>query len=284
MGDTQQQQDEQLQPEADNTGPDIVRLVGAQLKALRINAGLEREDFGRRMGYSPHTIASIEQGRRRPPEGDFLDKADDLLEAGGLLKIAKKEVIKAALPQRFRSVAALEERASEYHSFQNQVMPGLLQTEEYARALFRMRRPALDDETVEERVTARLARQEIFQRKPLPVMSFILQEVVLHYPYGGCEVLRGQWQRLLQVGRMRNVEIQVMPTDREDHACAGGPLILLRPEDEPMLAYAEVQGRGGSITELKAVRQLHRRYEILQAQALNPWESLGYIEKLLGAK
>jgi transcriptional regulator with XRE-family HTH domain len=270
------------QLDAGEPGPDIIRLIGVQLKALRIRAKLEREDFGEQMGYSAHTIASIEQGRRRPPEPGFLDRADELLNAGGVLKAAKGEVAKAGLPAFFRDVAKLEERAVEYHSYQSQVIPGLLQTESYARALFRMRRPTLDDDTVEKHVAARQARQEILKRKPAPTMSFVVEEVVLHRPFGGREVLRTQRRHLLNIGQQRNVEIQVMPTDREDHAGDGGPLTLLRTQDEPMIAYLEVQGVSALRMQQSVVRDISQRYETIRAQALTPRESMRYIEELLG--
>jgi transcriptional regulator with XRE-family HTH domain len=263
-------------------GPDIVRLVGAQIKTLRLNAGLNREQFGTLMGYSEHTISSIEQGRRRPAEPDFLDKADEILDARGLLILAKKEVAKSRLAPFFRDAANIEEQVIEYHCYENQVVPGLLQTEAYARALYRMRRPTLDEETIEEQVAARLARQDIFDHNPAPTMSFVLEEAVLHRPYGGREILRGEREHLLTVGQRRNVEIQIMPTDAEDHAGAGGPITLLRPQGEPMVAYVEVQNVSALHQDTEAVREMSQRYEIIRAQALTPRESMRYIETLLG--
>ena len=264
----------------EDAGPDIVRLIGAQLKSLRMNAQLEREEFAARVGYSTHTVISVEQGLRRPPEPDFLDRADEVLRAGGLLKLAKREVAKACLPAFFRDAARLEERAVEYHSYENQVVPGLLQTREYARALFRMRRPMLDEETVEERTAARLARQALLDRTPAPTMSFVLEEAVLHRPLGGREVLRAQREHLLRLARQPNIELQVMPTGREDHAGSGGPLLLLRAEGEPMAAYVEAHGLGVLHTRADTVRDLSQRYEILRAQALGPRESARLIERL----
>ncbi|GAB2924866.1 helix-turn-helix domain-containing protein [Streptomyces mayteni] len=278
------EQEEEGQLDTGDPGPNVFKLVGALLKSLRLNAEMDRETFGARMGYSAHTIASVEQGRRRPPGPDFLDRSDDVLNAGGLLKGAKKEIAKARLPAFFRGVAKLEETAVEYHSYQTHVMPGLLQTEDYARALYRMRRPVLDDETVEERVAARKTRQDILIRKPAPTMSFVVEEVVLHRPFGGPAVLKGQRERLLRVGQLRNVEIQIMPTDREDHAGDAGSLILLRPEDEPMAVYVEAHDVSALRTDPNTVRTLSQRYETIRAQALTPRESRRYIEKLLGER
>ncbi|MET8676186.1 helix-turn-helix transcriptional regulator [Streptomyces sp. NPDC004647] len=251
------------------------------MKLFRERAQLTQAELGRRIGYGEDQVSSVEQGRR-VPQPEFLDGADEVLGAFGVLAAAKEEVGKAGIPAFFRDVAKFETHAVEYHSYQNQVVSGLLQTEDYARAIFKMQRPLLDEETIEQRVSARLARQELLTRWPAPILSFVTEEVVLRRPYGGKEVLRGQLQRLLHIGEMRNVEFQVMPTDIEDHAGAGGPLILLEPKGRPMMAYAEVQNVGTLLTNRKAVRQIEQRYGIIRAQALRPRESLELIEKLLG--
>jgi hypothetical protein len=99
---------------------------------------------------------------------------------------------------------------------------------EYARAIYGMRRPPYTEEHVDGLVEARLARQKIFDQQSAPVFSFVQEEVTLRRPLRGRIVMRKQLERLLQVGRRRNVEIQVLPTDREDHAGLAGALQLLR--------------------------------------------------------
>lgn len=262
-------------------GADILRCIGRQIKVFRNRAGLSRIELGERIGYGPDMVAAVEQGRR-PPQPGFLDGADEALDAFGVLKAAKDEVVKASFPKRFRDVAGLEEQAVACHSFETQVVSGVLQTEDYARAVLGMLRPLLNEETIEQQVAARVARQSVFSRWPAPLMGFVLQEPVLHYPYGGRAVLREQLERLLEIGQMRNVEIQVMPTDREDHAGTGGPFLLLEPKGQPLVAYAEVQGEGGVITDRQKVHRIKERYGIIRAQALTPRESLKQIEKVLG--
>ncbi|GAA4686863.1 hypothetical protein GCM10023347_47900 [Streptomyces chumphonensis] len=146
----------------------ILSVFGRQLKRFRLRAGMERAELGAATGYSVSTIASYEQGRRIPPP-TFIDKADEVLDAGGVLLEMKEEVRRAQYPPFFRGAAKLEAEAMEVHVYANQALPGLLQTEEYAKAVFRMRRPLLDEEVVEERVLARIARQDIFCRK-LPTL------------------------------------------------------------------------------------------------------------------
>ncbi|MFE1050583.1 helix-turn-helix domain-containing protein [Streptomyces olivaceus] len=262
-------------------GSGILRVFGRQLKRFRVRAGLERAEFGSVTGYSVSTIAAYEQGRRVPPP-KFIDQADEVLDAGGVLQEMKEEVARAQFPAFFRDAARLEGEAVELHVYAMYAVPGLLQTEDYARAVFSIRRPLLDDDRIEQGLTARLARQEIYARKPAPLMSFVLEESVLQRPIGGREVLRGQLEQVLLIGHKRNVEIQVMPVCREDHGALGGPFTLIDTPEGRRIAYAEVQGDSRLYSGQSKVRELDARYGLLRAQALTPSESLAYVEKLLG--
>ncbi|NBM15867.1 helix-turn-helix domain-containing protein [Streptomyces sp. GC420] len=250
------------------------------MKLLREAAGLTQAELGARVGYGEAQVASVEQGRRIP-KPEMIDAVDAAVGGGGVLAAMKGEVARARYPSFFREAARLEAEAVEFHAYANQAVPGLLQTEAYARAVFAMWRPLLSDETIEERVTARMARQEIFARRPAPLLSFVIEEVVLHRPLGGASVLRAQLEQILRVGRARNVEIQVMPTSRTDHAGTGGPITLI---ETPVhrCAYVEVQEDSRLYTDRKQVRALEARYGIIRAQALTPSESLAHIEKVLG--
>ncbi|MGW1716627.1 helix-turn-helix domain-containing protein [Streptomyces sp. NPDC002156] len=262
-------------------GSGILRVFGRQLKRFRVRAGLERAEFGAMVGYSASTIAAFEQGRRvAPPK--FIDRADEVLDAGGVLREMKEEVARAQFPAFFRDAARLEAEAIALHVYAMYAIPGLLQTEDYARAVFAVRRPLLDEDRIEQGLSARLARQEIYARTPAPLMSFVLEESVLQRPIGGKEVLRGQLEQVLLIGHKRNVEIQVMPVSREDHGALGGPFTLIDAPEGRRIAYAEVQGDSRLYSGQPKVRELEARYGILRAQALTPTESLAYVEKLLG--
>lgn len=178
----------------DEPGTGLVAAFGRQLKLLRIKAGLERVEFGTRMGYSAATIASFEQGRRiAPPK--FIDNADEALDAGGVLKALKEDLARAQYPAFFRDAARLEAEAVELHVYDTHVINGLLQTEDYAQAVFAMRRPLLDEDTIAQRVAARMARQEVFLRRQLPTLSFVIEESILRRPIGGSQVMQGQLEQ-----------------------------------------------------------------------------------------
>ncbi|MER7488929.1 helix-turn-helix transcriptional regulator [Streptomyces sp. NPDC126497] len=266
----------------DEAGRGVVVAFGQTMKTLRVREGLEREEFGRRLGYSASTIASFEQGRRIPTPRT-IERADEVLGAGGLLCLWKEQVERAQYPGFFQGMAVLEKEAVELVAYDTLVVKGLLQTEEYMRALLAMRRPPLDEETIEQRVTARLARRDIFDRRPAPLLSFVLDEAILRRPYGGTSVLRGQLEHLLLIGQRRNVEIQVMPVDREDNAGVNGPFTVVTRKDGKKFVYAEAQGIGSLQTDPEQGVLAAARYGIIRSQALSPRESLELIEGLLGS-
>ncbi|MCX5204207.1 helix-turn-helix domain-containing protein [Streptomyces sp. NBC_00237] len=265
----------------DDPGSGVVVAFGRQLKLLRIRAGLDRVAFGKLVGYSPQSIASIEQGRRIPQEL-FIDKADEVLDAGGVLKALKEEMARAQYPAFFRDMAGLEAKATAVNVYAVYAIPGLLQSEEYARAVFQMQRPLLCEDMVEQRLNARMIRQSIFERDPAPLMSFVIEEAVLRRPIGGQKVMRETLEQILLTGQWRNVEVQVMPTSREDNAALGGPFTLIDTNKGHRIAYAEVQGDSRLYTDVHKVRELEARYGILRSQALSPRESSAFITQLIG--
>ncbi|MCS0605947.1 helix-turn-helix transcriptional regulator [Streptomyces sp. LP11] len=266
--------------EAPDSGiPLVFRRV---LKRLRIQAGMDRAELGRRTGYSAATITSYEVGRRIP-NAKFIREADGALDAGGVLIDFIDDMEKAQYPAFFRDAAALEKKALGLHVFATKAIPGLLQTEDYAFAVFRMWRPLLDEETVHKSVAARLARQDIFAQALFPTISFVIEEHLLHRPLGGQAVMRGQLEQILLHGHRRNVEIQVMPTARQVHACLDGPFTLIETKGGRRIAYVEAHKHSRLHTDREMVRELEEQYGILRAQALTPHDSLALVEKLLGA-
>ncbi|MFD8805075.1 Scr1 family TA system antitoxin-like transcriptional regulator [Streptomyces sp. NPDC059597] len=259
----------------------IVRCFGQQLRLLRTSRGLTRAELGARLGYGEDMVTSVELGRRIP-RPEFIDRADAVLEAGGLLTVMKEEVARARYPAFFRDAAKLEAEAVELHLYASKAVPGLLQTEEYARAVCEMWLPLLDPETVNQRVGSRLARQVIFDRQPPPTISFVIEEHVLRRPLGGWDVMRGQLKEVLLRARQRNVVVQIMPVGCVEHAALDGPFTLYETQRAQRLAYVEARNDSRLFTERRLVREYEEQYGILRAQALTPRESLGLLEKMLG--
>ncbi|GGZ90696.1 helix-turn-helix domain-containing protein [Streptomyces echinoruber] len=266
--------------EPDSSGQ-FLRCFGRQMKLLREAAGLTQAQLGEHVGYGEAQIAAVEQGRRIP-KPELIDAVDRVVGACGVLTAMKEEVAKARYPSFFRRFVSLEAEAAELHAYDTHLVNGLLQSDEYMRAVFDLWRPLLDPETIEQRVAARMERRKLFSRRPTPLLSFVIEEQVLRRPVGGRDVLRGQLEQLLLYGHERNVEIQVMPTDRDEHAGLGGPFTLIHLEDQRRIGYMEVQEASILYTAPKKVSPLEATYGVLRAQALTPRESLAFIEKLLG--
>lgn len=280
---------ERTDREADEPGWDVfpgdesgmVVAVGRQIRLWREEAGLRAAEFGRAIGYGEGLVYKVEAGKRIP-RPEFLIKADEVLGAGGKLAAMAEAVAEARYPKKVRDLARLEAQAVELEAYRNHNLDGLLQTEEYARSLFEMRQPSYSEEQVEQAVAARMARGSVFERAPAPALSFVQEEVTLRRPIGGRSVLRRQLERLLEVGKLRNVAIQVMPTDRAEHAGMDGEIQVLRFKDGTAMGHSEGAFASRLVTDPKELRILEMRYGMIRAQALTPWESLAVIEQVLG--
>ncbi|MFF3911176.1 Scr1 family TA system antitoxin-like transcriptional regulator [Streptomyces sp. NPDC001848] len=260
----------------------LVEAVGRLLKFCREAAGMRVVEFADVMGYGEDLIRKVERGTRIP-RADFLDKADEILKAQGHLKAFKGDMERARYPKKVRELAQLEERAVELQLYGNHNIHGLLQTEEYARALLQTWRPRLSVGELERGVAARMARQSIFEKDPAPEFSFVQEQVTLERPIGGTMVLRRQLERLLEVAKLPNVELQVMPTERADHPGTGGRIQVLKFGDGTGVGRTDDDFGGRPVSDPRQLRILELRYGIIRAQALPPRESLAFIEKALGA-
>lgn len=266
----------------DEWGAAVIATVGRQLKLRREAKGMRATDFARAMGYSEDMVYRIESGQRIP-RPEYLDKADTLLEAGGLLSAMKEDVEKVRYPKKVRDLAEAEAKAVEVQLYEPLSVHGLLQTPDYARALLSMRRPAYSDAEVERYVAARMARKSIFERDPAPEISFVLEEWTLRRPLGGRQMLRRQLEHLLTAAQLRNVELQVMPLDCREHAGVDGRIEVLKFADGSAVGRSPALVNGRPVEEPRQLRILELRYGIIRAQALTPRESTSFIEQLLGA-
>ncbi|MEW2633688.1 helix-turn-helix transcriptional regulator [Streptomyces sp. NPDC048389] len=257
-----------------------LKSFGEVVKALRRRARLTQEQFAPRVRYSVPTVASIEQGRRFPPV-DFVERAEEVLDAFGVLRGAAKHLSrKPGLASWFRQWAQLEAEAVNLYTYECRLVPGLLQTEAYARALFSERLPPLGDEQIEERLTARTERQRLLRERPNTAFSFIVEEHVLRRGVEACAELLPS---ILALAELRNIEVQVMPQTRLTHAGIDGPIRLLETPDNKWFAYCEGQESGQFISDPKLVSMLHMRYARMRSQALSLEESAGLLRRMRGA-
>ncbi|MER6073715.1 helix-turn-helix transcriptional regulator [Streptomyces sp. NPDC001817] len=265
----------------DEWGVAVIAMVGRQLKLRRESVGMRAADFGKAMGYSEDMVYKLESGKRIP-RPEYLDKADKVLNAGGLLAAMKEDVEKVRYPKKVRALAEMEGKAVELQLYDPLNIHGLLQTPEYARALFTMHRPALTQDHIERAAKARVSRKAVFERDPAPELGFVLEEWVLRRPLGGRALLRQQLEHTLELGQLRGVEIQVMPIDHPEHAGVEGGIEVLKFADGSAVGRSPAVANGRPVSEPRHLRILELRYGIIRAQALSPRESLAFIEHLLG--
>ena len=208
---------------------------------------------------------------------------ENLPRAGGRIAALKQDVAEVRYPKKVRDLKKLEAEAVELCAYNNSVIHGLLQTEGYARAVFDAHRPALTEDEVEQQVTARLARQGILDLSTgRRVFSFVQCESTLRRPMGGRMVMRQQFERLLEVAQLRNVDLQVLPLDREVNSGTGGSFRLLKLQGGTTVAFSESPLNSRVTADPKETTVLDIRYGALRAQALSPQDSLPLIEKALG--
>ncbi|MGH3314340.1 MAG: helix-turn-helix domain-containing protein [Streptomyces sp.] len=254
---------------------------GKLVKLFRDNAGLTQEELAARVGYSLEHVGSVEQGRR-PAKAQFTAAAERVLKAGGALEVLQEEVDLAKLPAFFRDFVLIEMEAVSRCSYDPQLVPGLLQTEDYARSVFEGRCPQLTDEAVEDNVDARLTRQKLLTKTPAAEFAFIVGETALRNPVGGPQIMGAQLQHLLEQSRLRNVEIQVMRADYGYHPGLDGPIVLVETEEHHQFGYFESQGIGHVVSDPSQVSLFGLRYGKLRSMALNIGESAAFIEELAG--
>lgn len=265
----------------DDWGVAVVATVGRQLRLRREAVGMRAAELGTATGYGEDLIYKIESGKRIP-RPEFLDKADEVLGAGGLLSAMKEDVAKVRYPKKVRALAKMEGKAVEIGVYECNSINGLLQTPEHARAAMEAAQPPYSQDDLERMVAGRVSRQSVFERDPAPALSFVLEEAPLRRPLGGTMVWRRQLERLLEVGRLRSVMLQVMPTHCEVHSDLDGRIELLKFADGTAVGRSDGAFGGRPVSDPRQLRILELRYGTIRAQALPPRESLALIEQLLG--
>ncbi|NEC89772.1 helix-turn-helix transcriptional regulator [Streptomyces sp. SID12501] len=268
-----------LEP-GDESAP-LIEAVGRLVKFCREQAGMRVADFAQVMGYGEDMIRKIERGDRIP-RVEFLDRADEILNARGHLRAFLEDVEKARYPKKVRDLKQKEDRAVELQLYSNHNIHGLLQTPEYARVLLGTWRPTYSPGELERMLAGRVARKSIFEREPAPELSFVQEEVTLRRPVGGTMVLRRQLEHMLEVAQLPYVELQVMPTACANHPGTGGRIQVMKFADGTGAGRMDDDFGGRPVSNLRQLRVLELRYGIIRAQALSPEESVAFIEQVLG--
>jgi len=266
-------------------GPTVLRmLLGAQLRKLREAAGITRDDAGYHIRASGSKISRMELGRVSFKERDVTD----LLEYYGVVEVAERDKMiqltreanavpwyqkfQDVVPDWFHVYVGLEEAAQLIRVYEVQFVPGLLQTEGYARAVIQQGSPGLDAEEVERRMQLRLGRQKLLRRENPPRFWVIVDEAALRRPMGGRDVHIAQIERLMDVVSEPNITLQVMPFRYGGHAADGGSFTIMRfPEtDLPDIVYMEYLTGAHYIDKAEEVERYAAVMERLSVAGTSP--------------
>jgi transcriptional regulator with XRE-family HTH domain len=259
-------------PVSDGTS-NPARYFGRQVRRARRAAGWTLTEFGQRIGYDAGQISRIENGRR-PPTELFARMCDEAFpELGGWFsEFYAESRTWIATPPWFRSWVEHEQQAATLRIWQLGLLSGLLQTEEYARAILAVN-PGVTEDQVNERLAARLARQAVLTRDDPPAVWFLVDQAALRRCVGSADIMAAQLAHLTGVARLPNVTIQVVP-DIAHAGLLGGFAIAEHA------SYVETAVAGQVFEDAETIARLRTRFDTLRNEALRGSESLALIERM----
>jgi transcriptional regulator with XRE-family HTH domain len=260
------------------------RAFGKLLKFYRVRAGLTQSQLGAKVHLVGDVISKIETGER-PPTRDLVPRLDALpeLATNGMLgefyEILGDGLRETAYPAWFADWAIREAMARRLRWFEPLLVPGLLQTEGYMRAVFRTRFGITEPE-IDDRVAARLKRQEILRRDDPPMLWVIFDEAVIRRPVGGPEVMAEQVNHLIEAAQQSHIMIQTVPSTVGAHEGLLGAFIIADFADGPSVGYQEGSVRGQLLEEPSDLEILTIGWDTLRGEALPRTASLALLEEV----
>lgn len=257
-------------------GASPLDYYGFKLRRHREVAELTQKQLGDIVNYTGSLVGQIETARKLPTQ-EFSERVDAALGTGGLLSRLVALVMRSQLPAWFQQVAELEARATVIHIFQPQLVHGLLQTAMYAKAVL----SAVNDNDLDSRTAARMARQHILEKEKPPALWAVLSEAVLYQKIGGEEVMREQLLKLLSYERHPRVSVQILPYDTGVHAGLMGSFDIFHFAGDPTIVYSEDYDTGHPTANPDAAESRSLRYDHLQAAALSVKDSAALIRRVV---
>ncbi|MET8896659.1 helix-turn-helix domain-containing protein [Streptomyces albogriseolus] len=259
----------------------MAALFGARVRRLRTAAGLTQAELGALTHVVSTRITQIERASGAKPTLELARALDTALGADDLLVELWPYVYREAFPDWSRKFMEYSERAVTVRQYAAHVVPGLLQTEDYARAVLGLDALLTGEEQLEERVSARMGRQDRLTSPDRPELCVILDEAVLRRPIGGAAVMRKQLRRLLDAADERHISVQVLPFDQGGHEAMGGSLTVLTLPDGSDVVYTEGADYGQLIEEPTNIVRYKLIYDRLRAAALPPIMSLDMVRSAM---
>ncbi|MFI0780326.1 helix-turn-helix domain-containing protein [Streptomyces sp. NPDC021212] len=256
-------------------------LFGSRVRRLRLAAGLTQVELGKKTHVVSTRITQIERASGAKPTKSLARALDSVLGADELLVDLWPYVYREAFPDWSQAFMERSARAVAIRQYASHVVPGLLQTADYARAVLSVGLSLTGEEQLEDRVTARLRRQERLTSPDRPELWVILDEAVLRRPVGGRTVMREQLIRLMEAAAEPHITVQVLPFEQGEHDVMGGSLTVLTSPDDSEVAYTEGAHYGQLIEEPDDVKRFALSYDRLRAASLPPLMSLDMIRSVM---
>ena len=254
-------------------------FFASELRRARTAAGLSQAQLAEAVAYSESLVAMVETTRRTPSQ-DFTRRCDEALNTGGLLsRILDELVSREFAPEWFRPWISLEREATALCAYQPDLMPGLLQTADYMRAVFLAGGPLPADE-VEQHVAARLDRQQVLHRNNPPLVIAILDEVALRRPIGGTKVMHEQLNHLADVNDQGLARVQIVPMSVGMYPGLNGAFVLASFGNDGEMVFIDGPIRGQIIENAADVALIKRNWEDLRCEALPRRQSIELIREV----
>ena len=281
---------------SDWAGPTVRRmLVGARLRRLRTELGLSREEAAQAIRASEWKIHRLENGQVGFKDRDIVDllrlyQVNDPAEVADFLTLAREANTPGwwqhygdVLPNWFRTYVDLESAASLIRSYEGQFVPGLLQTDDYMRAVVRGAHLEESGEELGRRVRLRLARQTLLTRTEPPRLWAVVDEAALRRPVGGREVMRGQLERLIEATKLPNVTLQILPFAAGAHPAMGSAFSILRfaAREIPDIVYLEHLTNALYLDRRNEVERYLDAMELLCVDSEPPARTVELLERIL---
>ncbi|WP_344291617.1 helix-turn-helix transcriptional regulator [Streptomyces synnematoformans] len=255
-------------------------LFGAKMRGHRMRAGMSLEALNDVVNISRSHLSRIETADAMPPP-DLPPRLDAAFGTDGIFQELYVLAAKEIHPDQFKRVMELQARAQVFGEYGGQLVPGILQTADYARAQFREADPWAPEDKIEELVTARLTRQSVLSSDTLLDYSAVLDEAMLRRGFGGPDVMRAQLARLAELTLTEKTMVQVVPFGVGGHGLAGGTLVLMTMENGARFAYEEGISTGTLMEDLESVMKRQRVYDLVRASALSPKDSAAFIRSVM---
>ena len=241
-------------------------LFADEMRAARDRAGLTQDELAARVNYSATLIAMVE-GLKRVPQADLATRLDEALGYPGTFARLQERLRVLPFPASFRPFAAFEEIATSLRTFEHALIPGLLQTADYARAVLGTR-PNTTLDQLDDMMSARMARQAILERDNPPMMWVVVDEAVLHREVGSAKVMADQLGHLAAMSDRPNVAVQIVPYSAGAHVGLQGAFVIADFEDSPPVAFLATATEGQTIEDASAVARVALTFDSLRTEAL----------------